>query len=73
LDHFIGGGLPLGTLTILFEDSFSHFFSHFHKSYLAEGIVNEHKVLVLDPEEYRSRDHWLRFLPAVYKVKKGEE
>lgn len=39
------------------------------KGYLAEGIVNEHKVLIVDPDTYREREYWLKFLPAVYKVK----
>ncbi len=41
------------------------------KNYLAEGIVNEHKVLVVDPDEYREREHWLKYLPAVYKIKEA--
>ena len=46
---------------------------HLLKSYMAEGIVNEHKVLVVDADgEFREKDYWLKFLPAVYKVKDGE-
>jgi PAXNEB protein len=65
----IGGGLCLGSIAILYEDSFSHYYSHLQKSYLAEGIVNDHKLLIVDPDQYRERDNWLRFLPAVYRVK----
>jgi elongator complex protein 4 len=50
LDVFIGNGLPLGSLVVLFEDQYSHYYSHFLKSYLAEGVVNEHKVLIVDPD-----------------------
>ena len=40
---------------------------------MAEGIVNEQKVLVVDPDgEFRGREHWIKFLPAVYKVKEDE-
>ncbi len=40
---------------------------------MAEGIVNEHKVLVVDADgEFREKEYWQKFLPAVYKVKDGE-
>jgi hypothetical protein len=74
LDAFIPGhSLPIGSLYVLFEDTFSRYYVHLLKSYLAEGIVNEHKVLVVDPDgQFRGREHWVKFLPAVYKVKEGE-
>ena len=32
---------------------------HLLKSYMAEGIVNEHKVLVVDADgEFREKDYW---------------
>jgi hypothetical protein len=68
LDVLIGNGLSIGSITVLFEDQFSHYYAHFLKSYLGEGIVNEHKVLIVDPDEFRDRAHWLKFMPAVYKV-----
>jgi len=49
----------LGTVVVLYEDSFSHFHSHFIKNYLAEGIVNEQKVVIFDPDNYRDRQYWL--------------
>jgi hypothetical protein len=56
---------------LLFEDSFSHYYTHFLKGYLGEGIVSEHKVLIVDPEgSLRGRDYWPRFMPAVYKMSK---
>lgn len=73
LDAFIGGGFPLGSLVVLYEDTYSHYYSHIQKSYLAEGVVNEHKLLVVDPEEHREREYWLKFLPAVYKYKDPKE
>ena len=41
LDAAIGGGLIVGSLTVMFEDCLSHYYSHFQKTYLAEGIVRE--------------------------------
>jgi hypothetical protein len=42
LDSILGGGLPLGSMVVLYEDSHSQYYCHFLKSYLAEGIVNKH-------------------------------
>ena len=69
LDKVIGGGLIIGSLTLLLEDSMSAYFSHFHKTYLAEGIVQDQKVVIVDNDEIRKRDFWLKFLPAVAEVK----
>jgi hypothetical protein len=41
---------------------------HLVKSYLGEGIVNEHKCLIVDFDPFGKRDSWLKLLPAVYKV-----
>ena len=65
----------MGTLSILFEDSHSQFYTHFLKTYLAEGIVNSHQCIVVDCSEstFRNKKSWLRFLPMVSKVNKGNE
>lgn len=73
LDTVIGGGLVVGSLTLLYEDSMSHYYSHFQKTYLAEGIVNEQKCIVVDNETHRKREDWLKFLPAVAEIKQTEE
>ena len=36
---------------------------------MGEGVVREHKCLIVDPEPLRSIDHWLKFLPSVSLVK----
>jgi predicted ATP-dependent serine protease len=41
LDTVIGGGFVIGSLNVLIEDNLSHFYGHFLKTYLAEGIVRE--------------------------------
>jgi hypothetical protein len=63
LDAVIGGGLIIGSLVVVFEDHISQYFGHFLKGYLGEGIVREHKCLVIDPETLRSTEHWINFLP----------
>jgi hypothetical protein len=69
LDKAIGGGLTVGSITVLFEDSLSQYFSHFQKPYLAEAIVRNQKCLIVDPDSFRTKEQWLKFLPAVAEVK----
>ena len=73
LDSVIGGGIAIGSITMLYEDSMSAFYSHFQKTYLAEGIVRKQKCLVVDNDVFKKRDFWLKFLPAVAEVKPVEE
>ena len=73
LDGVIGGGLIIGSITMLYEDNMSAFYSHFQKTYLAEGIVRNQKCIVIDNDIFRKRDFWLKFLPAVAEVKQVEE
>lgn len=69
----MGGGFPIGSIVLLFEDSYSQYYAHFLKTYLGEGIVNEHKNLIIDPDTFRTKDYWLKFLPAVVKLKDTKE
>jgi hypothetical protein len=40
---------------------------------MGEGIINQQKVLVVDSDgEFRDKEYWAKFLPAVYKVKDGD-
>jgi len=66
----VNGGLPIGSLAILYEDSHSQFYSHFLKTFLAEGIVNSHQCFVVDSQDsFRDKDYWTKFLPNVVKIK----
>ena len=74
LDAVLGGGLPVGSITVLYEDSHSQLYSHFLKTYMAEGIVNSHQCVVIDSaDSFRDKEHWLKFLPNVIKTKAKEE
>ena len=53
LDAVIGGGFIIGSINILYEDHMSQYFGHFLKTYLGEGIVRQHKCLIVDPEPLR--------------------
>jgi len=39
------------------------------KTYLGEGIVRDHKCLIVDPETLRGADYWHKFLPQVSAIK----
>jgi len=66
----VNGGLPVGSLAILYEDSHSQFYSHFLKTFLAEGIVNSQQCFVVDSQDsFRDKDYWTKFLPNVVKIK----
>ena len=65
LDSVLGGGLTVGSVSLMIEDSLSQFYGHFLKTYLAEGIVHVQKCLIVDPEMLRNREYWLKFLPSV--------
>ena len=69
LDEILGGGLMIGSLVVVYEDNISQYYNHFLKTYLGEGIVREHKDLIVDPEPLRSKDFWLKFLPSASIVK----
>ena len=73
LDEVIGGGLIVGSLVVLYEDNSSQYYNHFLKTYLGEGIVQQHKSVIIDPEPVRGREHWLKFLPAASLVTKKQE
>lgn len=49
LDRLLGGGLPLGSLLLLLEDSHSQQHLAFIKHYLAEGVACGHSAAWLAP------------------------
>ena len=74
LDSILGGGLAIGSVTLLYEDSHSQYYCHFLKTFLAEGIVNSHHCVVVDSQDtFRSKDSWIKFLPQVSKASGNEE
>lgn len=44
-DKLLGGGLPLGTVTLLLEDSFTQHHTTLLKYFLAEGAAHNHALL----------------------------
>ena len=55
LDTFIGGGLPIGSLLLIYEDKNSHLSDSVLRCYLSEGIYNKHDLCIAalrnDPTE----------------------
>lgn len=46
LDTFIGGGLPIGSLVVIYEDKNSYLSDSILRCYLSEGIYNKHDLCV---------------------------
>ncbi|XP_058800743.1 elongator complex protein 4 isoform X2 [Phymastichus coffea] len=63
LDHFIGGGLPIGSILLIEEDTYSTYSKVMYKYFIAEGIVNNHLVFVATQETLPSEI--VSELPAV--------
>lgn len=51
------------------EDNISNYYGHFLKTYLGEGIVRDHKCLIVDPDTLRTAEYWYRFLPQASVLK----
>ncbi|KAM3919991.1 elongator complex protein 4 isoform 2-T2 [Leptodactylus fuscus] len=51
LDHILGGGLAVGTLLLIEEDTYSTYSNLLLKYFLAEGIVSGHEVFVASASE----------------------
>jgi elongator complex protein 4 len=55
LDTFIGGGLPIGSLLLIYEDKNSNLSDSILRCYLSEGIYNKHDLCIAalrtDPTE----------------------
>lgn len=54
----LGGGLAIGSLLLIEEDKFATYSNSLSKFFIAEGIVNNHSVFVVnlddDPEDFVS-------------------
>lgn len=51
LDHVFGGGFPIGSVIAIEEDKYANYSRVLTKYFLAEGIVNNHSLLVAFLEE----------------------
>ncbi|XP_040265450.1 elongator complex protein 4 isoform X2 [Bufo bufo] len=62
LDHILGGGLAVGTLLLIEEDTYSTYSNLLLKYFLAEGIICGHEVFVASASD--SPHKILKDLPA---------
>ncbi|XP_052860508.1 elongator complex protein 4 [Anopheles cruzii] len=67
LDHIFGGGFPLGSVIGLEEDKYGNYARVLAKYFLAEGIVNDHSVLIGTMEE--DPEQMMRKLPTPVEEK----
>lgn len=47
LDDVLGGGIPLHTILTLVKDENYSYYSHFLQSFIAEGIIFGHSIIVV--------------------------
>ncbi|XP_068117226.1 elongator complex protein 4 [Hyperolius riggenbachi] len=62
LDHLLGGGLAVGTLLIIEEDTYSTYSNLLLKYFLAEGVVSGHEVFIASASD--NPQTLLKDLPA---------
>jgi len=62
IDKLVGGGLPLGSLLLIIEDSLSQQHLNLLKCFLAEGICCKHSLALLTGQEV-DPDTLAAFLP----------
>ena len=68
LDSILGGGLPLGSLTLLAEDVHNVFAIQLMRAFIAEGIAHGHRVLVIDGETTLDLNKLPKKIPRETKV-----
>ncbi|XP_067142218.1 elongator complex protein 4 [Centruroides vittatus] len=51
LDYFLGGGLTVGTILLIEEDKYGRYAKLLMKHFLAEGVTNNHSILLASGDE----------------------
>uniref|UniRef100_A0A2R5LN95 Elongator complex protein 4 n=1 Tax=Ornithodoros turicata TaxID=34597 RepID=A0A2R5LN95_9ACAR len=69
VDYILGGGLPVGGIFVLEEDCFATYSKQVVKYFVAEGIVQNHKVYFASGEADPQK--WLRELPRTQSCTTG--
>ncbi|XP_063294964.1 elongator complex protein 4 [Pelobates fuscus] len=62
LDHILGGGIAVGTLLLIEEDTYNTYSKLLSKYFLAEGVVNGHELYIASASE--DATNILQGLPA---------
>lgn len=66
LDHVLGGGLAIGTVTLIEEDKFGNYAKVLLKYFLAEGVIVGHEIFVASSN--RTDEKILKELPGPVNV-----
>ncbi|CAD5118338.1 unnamed protein product [Dimorphilus gyrociliatus] len=66
IDSIIGGGLPLGTILLVEEDETTCYGDVIERYFIAEGVVNQHRVIIADTIEKPSEI--LSKLPSIIET-----
>lgn len=65
LDEILGGGLPVGTVTLIEEDMYGKYSRTMLKYFVAEGVVSKHSIFIASQDS--SPHEVMREIPAVIK------
>jgi hypothetical protein len=49
IDYFIGGGLPVGSVCIVGEDTMGYYSDIVCRCFVADGVLNKHELFIADP------------------------
>jgi elongator complex protein 4 len=49
IDSYIGGGLPVGSICLIGEDSFNYYSDIISRCFIAEGVLNRHSIYIANP------------------------
>lgn len=49
IDYFIGGGLPVGSVCLIGEDTFNYYADIICRCFIAEGVLNKHSIYIASP------------------------
>jgi elongator complex protein 4 len=76
LDDILGGGLPLSNfLTLLAPDSHTSYGDLIHKYFIAQGLLSDQRVIVIDPslDDLPKTCMWMRPTVTVNNVPQSLE
>lgn len=71
LDSILGGGLSLGSLTLLAEDVHNVFAVQLMKAFIGEGIAHGHRVMIIDGETKLDLTKLPKKIPREAKVQQA--
>lgn len=70
IDFFLGGGLPVGSICLIGEDTNNSYADIVSRCFLAEGVMHKHSLFVANLNE--TREELFKRIPAVNRIESKE-